>query len=194
MQVSASPLYGLGPRCSPCAPTARRAFTLVELLIVIIIIGILAAVAIPNFGSASQDAKLAALDQNLTCIRAAIELYYHQHNDQYPGDSTSTTHRATAAGAAAAHTDDADAFVKQLTVYSDTNGNTCAEKSANFPYGPYIRKAIPDNPLPAAAAADPGSVKVTGDATPLTADSSTGWMCSNETGEVIPNNPDYDDR
>ncbi|MFO7898833.1 MAG: prepilin-type N-terminal cleavage/methylation domain-containing protein [Planctomycetota bacterium] len=168
----------------------RAAFTLVELLVVIIIIGILAAVAIPQFGDSSTDAKRSALKENLSMMRHAIEKYKLEHNDTYPG--VVKTHKATEAGAAAAHTDGADAYVKQLTMYSDASGNTCAEKSDSFPYGPYIRRKLPDNPLPPAAAEDdPDSVTVVADTTPLSASDATGWKASSETGEIIADNSTY---
>ncbi len=50
-------------------------FTLVELLIVVIILGVLAAVVIPQFGASTQEANMAALDSNLATMRNAIELY-----------------------------------------------------------------------------------------------------------------------
>ena len=55
--------------------SANRAFTLVELLIVIIIIAVLAAIAIPKFANSSQRSKDAALHADLKLYRNALELY-----------------------------------------------------------------------------------------------------------------------
>ena|SRR5438309_11590956 len=55
--------------------SATRAFTLVELLIVIIIIAVLAAIAIPKFANSSQRSKDAALHADLKLYRNALELY-----------------------------------------------------------------------------------------------------------------------
>ena len=170
-------------------------FTLVELLVVIIIIGILAAVAIPQFGDASSDAKIAALDQNLSCVRSAIELYYYQHNNTYPG--TVGLHATQAASAPSAHANASTAFSYQLTMYSNANGDTCAQMNAAYPYGPYLRSGVPPNPLPAATAAGaPSAVNVKVDTTPLTADNSpaTGWKVSSSTGQFIANNSAYASR
>jgi prepilin-type N-terminal cleavage/methylation domain-containing protein len=52
----------------------HRGFTLLELLIVIIILGILSAVAIPHFLNIQKEAKIAAAKGRLTAIRGAIEL------------------------------------------------------------------------------------------------------------------------
>ncbi|HUW32003.1 MAG TPA: prepilin-type N-terminal cleavage/methylation domain-containing protein [Planctomycetota bacterium] len=174
---------------------AKRAFTLVELLIVVIIIGILAAVAIPQFGDSATDAKKAALDADLTSMRSSIELYFHQHGSTYPG--AIQKHKAGAADPAA-HASVEDAFVKQLTCYSDATGNTADTRdTTNYPYGPYVRRGIPKNPLPttgAAAAAD--AVVVGADTGPLAADANPtkGWKFSSVTGQFIANNADYDDR
>ena len=51
----------------------RRAFTLVELLIVIIIIAVLAAIAIPKFANSSTRSKESALRSNLKVVRNAVE-------------------------------------------------------------------------------------------------------------------------
>ena len=53
-------------------------------MIVVIILGILAAVAIPQFGDSTDDAKLSTLEANLGEMRNSAELYYHQHNTSYP--------------------------------------------------------------------------------------------------------------
>ena len=63
---------------------AKKGFTLVEILIVVVILGILAAIVIPQFTNASQEAKLAALKSNLQTVRAQIQLFKIQHNDQSP--------------------------------------------------------------------------------------------------------------
>jgi len=175
------------------------AFTLVELLVVIIIIGILAAVAVPQFGNTATDARLAALDQNLAQIRKGIELYYYHHGNTYPGRIVAT-HKLEVGQATQilGHTSVLDAFTKQLTLYSDANGNTSAKKDSNYPYGPYLRSGMPPNPLTAAgvAASAEAAVSVTAETQPLGADAkpATGWKTSSETGEFIANNSQYASR
>jgi prepilin-type N-terminal cleavage/methylation domain-containing protein len=55
---------------------ARKGFTLIELLIVVVIIGILAAIAIPKFAATKDKAKLAAVRSDLRNIMSAQEAYY----------------------------------------------------------------------------------------------------------------------
>src|SRR5205085_7357056 len=64
--------------------THKGGFTLVEILIVVIILGILAAIVIPQFTSASQDARKNSLTSQLQTIRSQLELYKLQHLDKLP--------------------------------------------------------------------------------------------------------------
>src|SRR6195952_4990518 len=62
----------------------KSGFTLVEILIVVIILGILAAVVIPQFTNASQDARKSSLVSQLQTLRSQIELFKLQHGDALP--------------------------------------------------------------------------------------------------------------
>lgn len=69
-------------------------FTLVELMIVVAILGILAAMAFPEFQNHVQQAKESAAKDNLRILREAIERYAAEHNGVPPGylnDDTSQT-------------------------------------------------------------------------------------------------------
>ena len=63
---------------------AKSAFTLLELMIVVIIVGILAALAIPWFTKAVEKARWGEVVQTLGAIRRACELHYAEFGD-YPG-------------------------------------------------------------------------------------------------------------
>lgn len=66
--------------------STRNGFTLVEILIVVIILGVLAAIAIPQFSAASDDARTASLASDLQSVRDQLELYKFRHSGVYPDD------------------------------------------------------------------------------------------------------------
>jgi len=101
---------------------ARKGFTLVEILIVVVILGILAAIVIPQFSQASTDAKLSSLQSNLQSIRSAIALYKIQHNDTVP---------------TAAEFSNVMLNKTRLDGTVDVAGE----------YGPYLQVGIPNNPF-----------------------------------------------
>ena len=59
-------------------------FTLVEILIVVIVLGILAAIVIPQFTSATQDARKSNMRNQLQTLRGTSELYRVEHRDTAP--------------------------------------------------------------------------------------------------------------
>jgi general secretion pathway protein G len=128
---------------------AEKGFTLVEILIVVVILGILAAIVIPQFTSASTEAKESALVSDLQAVRSQIELYKIHHNDNLPGTqggvdfSTAMTSRTNQDGVV------------------DTSGGT----DPTFRFGPYMRE-IPINPFN-----DLNTVEIDGTA----GDNSAGW-------------------
>jgi len=63
----------------------KKAFTLVEILIVVAILGILAAIVLPTVQDHIQQARESAAKDTLRILRNAIALYAAQHNDVPPG-------------------------------------------------------------------------------------------------------------
>ena len=69
---------------------ARRGFTLVELVVVVLVLGIIASVAAPKMFGTAGDARDNTTTQSLTVLRDAIELYLAK-TGAYPGDAGTET-------------------------------------------------------------------------------------------------------
>ncbi len=175
---------------------AQRGFTLVELLIVVIILGILAAVVVPQFSSSTSDAKLAALDATLANMRSAIALYYQQHG-HYPGNAAASGATCPNGGTAGSGdltdvTTRATAFREQLTWYTNTAGQACSTTDGSFKFGPYLKTAsLPPNPMTGSNALE---IVTAGDLNMTASGTTGGWKFDVVTGKFIANHTDYDDR
>ncbi len=121
----------------------QAGFTLIEMLIVIVVLGILAMIIIPQITVSTEDAKISTLQTNLSGMRSAVETYYAQHDSNYPGKKKETD------GTDVANVTEAGtAFLAQLTLYSTAAGVTANVKDATYKYGPYIKGgAMPKNPF-----------------------------------------------
>lgn len=164
-------------------------FTLIELLIVVIILAILAAIVIPQYASTTSDAREGALDANLSTMRAAIELYKVQHKSNYPSTAPSNgTALTTCAGAAGTGTiNTAQAFMDQMTRASDDAGNTCTVADTTFRFGPYIRGAIPADPVTGKGALAT-EIAMSTSGTPLAPGAATGgWAYDVKSGQLVMN-------
>jgi general secretion pathway protein G len=62
----------------------KRAFTLIEILIVVVILGILAAIVIPQFTDASEEAMTSSLKSQLQTLRSQIELFRVKNGGTLP--------------------------------------------------------------------------------------------------------------
>ena len=139
----------------------RGAFTLIEVLIVVVIMAVLAATIIPQFSSSTQDAKESQLSFNVHTLRSQIELYRVHHLGKYP---------------AITGTD-----LPQLTSETKADGtvNTGASAPDTYPFGPYVGSELPNNPF--------NDLNTVAAGTGGAGDGSSGWQYDANSGGIWPN-------
>jgi general secretion pathway protein G len=137
-----------------------RAFSLVELVIVLVIIGVIAAIAVPRLTHGATNASAIALKSDLAALRHAIELYRAEHEGALPTVAK---------------------FTAQMTKFSNAAGGSFAATASvaeGIIYGPYL-KAIP--PLPVGA--QKGQTAVIGPSD----NTDAGWVYTQSAGDIAPN-------
>ncbi len=97
-------------------------FTLAEVLIVVSILGIMAAIVMPHYSSSTAEAQLAGLQSNLHVVRKQLELYKLHHNGLWPATVGETS---------------AD-FTRRMVTKTDGSG------APGTAFGPYLER-IPVN-------------------------------------------------
>lgn len=112
------------------SPKHRGAFTLVEVMIVVVIMAIVVGAVIPQFTDTAQDARTSGALVNVSLMRKQLELYKQHHNGLYP------------------------AQLADLALRSDAAGNIGT--STAHVYGPYIRE-VPINPFTSSAKVTPAA-------------------------------------
>jgi general secretion pathway protein G len=141
----------------------RNAFTLIEVLIVVIIMALLAATIIPQFSTSTTDAKKSSLNFNLHTMRSLIEMYKVHHNSKPPAFAT---------------------FADQMTKATDVSGATTG---TNLIYGPYLQGQIPANPFNGKNTL----VEYTGTTDPTGVSGDGGWLYNATSGGFFPNNAEF---
>ncbi|MBP8303898.1 MAG: type II secretion system protein [Phycisphaerae bacterium] len=149
-----------------------RGFTLVEILIVVVLLGILAAIVIPTVSQGATAARDSALASNLHLLRRFTLIYAAQHQEAMPG--------YTAEGVA-----DPEAFRAQATMASTVTGETAVPGTPGYDRGPYMLK-LPVNPL-----SKKDTIQIVEEFE--AGDGSDGWQYKPVTGEVQADYEGYED-
>lgn len=154
-----------------------RAFTLVEILIVVVILGILAAIVMPLASGSALSAQESSLGIDLQLLKRFVLIYKVQHLEIYPGYPNGPS-----------STPDEQTFINQATLSSNSVGQTADVGSADYERGPYLQM-IPVNPLNKLR-----TIKMlsNGEDFPAEGSNKFGWIYKAQTGEVRADSPGTD--
>jgi general secretion pathway protein G len=143
----------------------RPAFTLIEILIVVVIVAVLAGTMIPLFSSTNKDAMEGMLKSHLRSLRTQIEVYRQHHLGRLPSISGGS--------------------LPQLTAPTNVEG-FIGPAGPGYPLGPYLLNGVPANPIS-------GSKLVTATAVfpPTAASGSGGWLYHEATGQIAADSTGY---
>ena len=136
-----------------------KGFSLVELVIVLVIIGVISAIAIPRLTRGASNSGATALKADLATLRNAVELYRAEHEGQFPTKLN---------------------FVDQMTKFSNLAGatfSTTANVASGIVYGPYL-KSVPALPVGAEKSSTTVSDAAAAD---------VGWIYDETTGNITSN-------
>ena len=131
-------------------------FTLVEIMIVVVIVGMLAAIVVPQFTHATEDAKDGALRMNIYRVRQQLEVYKHHHRG-YPSLAN---------------------FEGQMLKGTNEAGDVGEIGGVNFKYGPYMME-VPKNSYTNGNVVSGGTVG----SSDWYYNEKTGQFCANDTDE-----------
>ena len=155
----------------------KTAFTLVEILIVVLILGILAAIVVPQFSNATTIARASMVADDLRIFRTQMMVYKAQHNGLslgYPNVGGTPSQALV---------------IAQFTLASNAVAATATPGTAGFAFGPYLRE-VPPNPLNGK-----NSIQVVADGAgfPAAGTDSNGWIYQPSTDTFRADSPGKDD-
>jgi prepilin-type N-terminal cleavage/methylation domain-containing protein len=149
-----------------------RAFSLIEILIVVCILAIIALCVVPQFTSASQQARENTIKDELRYLRTQIVVFKAQHQDIPPGYTNGDPTQAPSG----------EAFSQQMTMSTNINCVTSATPSSVYSYGPYLSQ-MPTNPING----DSTMTVVPNNASMPAPDGTTGWIYQPQTQTIMVN-------
>jgi len=155
----------------------HEAFTLVEVLIVVTILGILAAVLLPTIPSMKRSASETALKQVLVQIRIAIQRYSFAHKGVYPSQVTDGSNSAGSV----------QCFARQLRMRTNADGIVLSQSSTEKGCGPFLHSTIPHCPV--GMLQRKNTINIVSEDGRIHADTSPqhAWKYNSRTGEFICN-------